>query len=352
MNMHRMPVVLGLVVVGMITAVPAGAAIVVDPISTPWIAGSGDVVNDTSLDIANDATAEIRPGASVTLTGSVTVGLRSDPGALSQLIASGGTVNAAALVVANKSEGDAYVELSGADITVANVNVGSSVSELAGVNSTIAMSDGSLDITAGSGTMKIGSTGSVNTTAPVIDWTQSGGDLTFMGKFIHLGTAPNVTATYTMSGGTFTQTRTGGWGMVVGGDGAGTFHVDGFWDVPGVDREIDFLGGGMKVAPSGTLKFSIHDAIGTTLINVGGVNAANMLGMVDMDLVGYTPTMGQTFDLIKGATDYGALALSAEDAAAWSLSTNGDVLQATYVVPEPVSMLLLGLGALALRRRR
>ncbi|MFW6155141.1 MAG: PEP-CTERM sorting domain-containing protein [Planctomycetota bacterium] len=353
MNTHRTPLVLGLVAVGMIAAAPAGADIIVNPSNTPWIADSGDVINDGTLEIAHDATAEIRPGATVTLTGAITVGQRNNPGTLSQLVASGGTFNAAALTVANKSEGDAYVELSGADVTVNNVNVGSSVAELAGVNSTLVLSDGSLDVTAGSGIMRIGATGAVNTTAPVIDWTQSGGDLTFMGKFIQIGLAPNVNAAYTMSGGTFTQTRTGGWGMVVGGDGTGTFHVDGFWDVPGVDREIDFLGGGMKVASSGTLKFSIHDANGTTLINVGGVSAANMLGTVDMNLAGYTPTMGQTFDLIKGATDYGALALAADDASAWSLGTNGDVLQATYLVPEPVTLVLLGLGAAgALRRRR
>ncbi len=352
MNSHSRRLFLGVMTITAITAAPAGADILVDPANTPWIVAGGDVVNDGSLDIVNDATAEIRPGAAVTLTGSLTVGQRNNAGTLSRLIASGGTISAGKLVVANKSEGDAYVELGGADVTVNSVTIGSSVSELAGVNSTLILSDGSLAVTGGSGILRIGATGTVNTTAPVIDWTQSGGDLTFMGKFIQLATAPNTTASYTLAGGTFTQTRTGGWGLTLGGDGTGVFHVDGFWDVPGVDREIDLRGGGMKVAAGSTLKFSIHDAAGTTLINVGGVDAGNMLGTVDLNLVGYTPTMGETFDLIKGATDYGALTLAADDASAWSLTTHGDVLQATYLVPELATMLLLGLGAAALRRRR
>ncbi|MFW6154164.1 MAG: PEP-CTERM sorting domain-containing protein [Planctomycetota bacterium] len=175
-----------------------------------------NVVNDGQLDIANDATAEIRPGATVTLTGAITVGQRNNAGTLSQLMASGGTVSASKLVVANKSEGDAYVELSGADVTVNNLNIGSSVAERAGVNSTLVLADGSLAITGGSGILR----------------------------------------------------------------------------------------------------------------------------------------MGETFDLIKGATDYGALTLGADDASAWSLTTNGDVLQATYLVPEPATLALVALGAAATLRRR
>ncbi|MFW6155140.1 MAG: hypothetical protein ACOC95_07990 [Planctomycetota bacterium] len=342
---HRIAA-LGLLVAVLIAA-PAGADIIVNPSNTPWIADSGDVINDGTLEIAHDATAEIRPGATVTLTGAITVGQRNNPGTLSQLVASGGTIVCAGFVASNKSEGDAYVELSGADVTVNSVTISSSVSELAGVNSTVVLSGGSLDITADTGILRIGATGSVNTTAPVIDWTQSGGDLTFMGKFIQIGTAPNVDATYTLSGGTFTQTRTGGWGLTVGGaagEGYGTFHVDGYWDVAGVDHEIDLLGGGTRVDAQGTLKFTIHDANGTAVIHVAGVDAANMLGTVDIDLDGYTPANGETFTLMQGATDYGSLTLAAEDADFWTLSTDGDALRATYVEPNQAPVLVQGPG--------
>ncbi|MFW6145804.1 MAG: hypothetical protein ACOC7R_00555 [Planctomycetota bacterium] len=334
---------------------PAPGAIVVDSSNTPWIQGAGDVVNDTGMEISNDATAEIRAGASVTLSGSLIVGQRTWSGRLSQLIASGGDLTTGWMNVCNKAMGDAYLKFSGATVQTGGMTIASAVAGKGGDSIDMLHSAGSVTVT-GNGELRIGSSYAAPTSTPVIQWTQTGGDFSYAGKWMQIGLLADNTATYTISGGTFLQSKSHGdfWGLQVGGsagEGTGTFHVDGWWDVPGVDKEIDLRGGGTRVGEQGTLKFSIHDANGTTLINVTDVDAANMLGTVDMDLVGYTPAMGETFDLITGAANYGSLTLAGDDADAWSLCTSGETLQATYLVPDPASLMLLALGAALMKRR-
>ncbi len=339
-----------------LAASPSAGDIIVDASNSPWIQGAGDVVNDTTMYIKNNGTAEIRAGASVTLSGSLTVGERTLSGQLSQLIASGGDLTTHWINVCNKSMGDAYLEFSGATVQVNGMTLASAVAGKGGDTIDILHSAGSVTI-AGNNELKIGSSYPAPESTPVVQWTQTGGALSYAGKWMQLGLLADNTATYTISGGTFLQSKSHGdyWGLQIGGStgaGTGTFHVDGWWDVAGVDKEIEWKGGGTRVGEQGTLKFSIYDANGTTLINVTDVDAANMLGTVDMDLVGYTPAMGDTFDLITGAADYGSLTLAADDADAWSLCTDGQTLQATYLVPEPASLMLLAVGAALMKRGR
>lgn len=115
---------------------------------------------------------------------------------------------------------------------------------------------------------------------------------------------------------------------------------------------------------SATLVFELFDGSGTSLIDVAGV--ADLDGaVIDIDLMGgYTPTFGQTFDLIAassfGATGSGTtqnvgngkgFSLAAEDIGVFRLDivsgVGGELFRAT-VVPEPALSVLLGSMALAL----
>jgi len=187
---------------------------------------------------------------------------------------------------------------------------------------------------------------------------QTGGDVTGTGR-VKIQTHTNGTGSYTISGGSFDITNTARYFDVglASGPGTGLLHVIGSGaTITNVMR--------LNMNATGTLKFTVQ---GPT---VSVINASNGLtvdagAVLDMELDGYTPVLGETFDLIQvtsGNVNAGLnLTLSPEDVGVWEVidPQGGQTLQVRYLlessqpIPEPGSaaLLLLG-GALGLRRRR
>lgn len=310
-------------------------------------------------DINGQGTFDIRPGADLLMSDSMRIGLGSDGDGT--LLMSGGDVN---------------ITGGGGDLTVGDVG-GTGFASITG--GTITAIDNYL----------VGGGGNSDGTV-----SQDGGDLMF-GNLVIVGGGPGSTGDYTMTGGSLTQLGENGFWignnaaatgsfdhqggtidanlMNVGNNGTGSYthsggalnvvtdltvaagsDANGTFTVRGSDGSItadNFLAG----AGTANLIFEIEDSTGTTLIDV--IDAADLSGMpVDIDLVGYVPSEGETFDLIAANSITGHT-LAAEDQATWNLSVDSvggrEILQATFI-PEPgtAMLALMGAGGLLIRRRR
>jgi T5SS/PEP-CTERM-associated repeat protein len=240
---------------------------------------------------------------------------------------------------------------------------------------------GTMNQTGGSATTNVVSVGRDGTGT----YNQSAGTLT--ANRVYLGDFDSSNGTHRISGGTVTiagsynvggalasnappdDVRAGDQGQALGANG--TLIVRG--SAATIDIAGDFLANPADKTRPGTantsnLVFEILDATGTSLVDV--VGQADLDGaVVDIDLVGFTPSLGATFPLVTaelfGATGTGTTqatgtgegyTLLAEDVGTWALQVvpggRGEVLQAVYQVPEPASLAVLAFGATALLRTR
>lgn len=141
--------------------------------------------------------------------------------------------------------------------------------------------------------------------------------------------------------------------MKLGGDDGGTGTPGlgfGRIRITGSQAALDVAGPGL-VIENGEVVFEIDDLAGPTAIDVADkLRIDTPAAVVDLDLLGVTPTLGQTFTLFT----YGVyednspattgLQLAAEDLGAWQLinDTAGKRIVAEYILaPEPTSMMLL-----------
>lgn len=317
--------------------------------------------------INGSGTFDIRPGAELTTGGSVRIGFGG--GSDGALLMSGGTVT---------------ITGGGSDLTIGDAGT------------TDARAVGTATISGGAITapdnMLIG--GGANADGVL---SQTGGDLAF-DNVVVVGGGPTSTGLYNIEGGSVTQLGSVGFlvgnngtatgtvnqsggtvnavNMNVGNNGTGQYtHTGGALNVTdaltvaansgsvgtfivrGSDPGGSITAGSFAAgAGDADLVFQIEDSSGTTLIDIAG--AANLEGaLIDLELLGYTPDAGETFNLLAASDITGNYSLAAGDEEMFDLSVASiggrELLQAT-VIPEPGTAVLavLGAGGLLIRRRR
>ncbi|NLX57827.1 MAG: PEP-CTERM sorting domain-containing protein [Phycisphaerae bacterium] len=179
------------------------------------------------------------------------------------------------------------------------------------------------------------------------DVTQTGGTVSWKANGVTVGVAGS--GIYTISGGELITTDDGTGAMMI--SAGSTFHVD------GAKAKIFVLN---KFRLVGTAIFTVHPD-GVSPLEVGGLNDSEQGGEIKMALApGFTPKQGALYTLID--TDHTPfhldalpITLSPENAGTWEFAVKeGDytVLQARYLLPEPATMAMLGLGMLGLMARR
>ena len=234
----------------------------------------------------------------------------------------------------------------------------------------------------------------------------SGGSLTVGNRDVYLGRNSGATGELTISGGTFTQV-TGNYAFYLGNYGTGIVNQtggDAVFDLlrigyrsTGDGGNIYTISGGtfqhnkymgiyndatFKVSGSGAESIRIMqlntsgegagsklavelDALGSTLIEVYGsgddpyTNGADLsyVTLLVDTLTGFNGALGDKYDILWSATNINTTGLSlvslSDIAFAWDVIdyNDGKLLQLT-VIPEPASMILLGVGCLILSSRR
>ncbi|MBB6441963.1 PEP-CTERM domain protein [Phycisphaera mikurensis] len=181
----------------------------------------------------------------------------------------------------------------------------------------------------------------------------SGGSLAADSAFV--GNNDNAVGDFVISGGTLTVTNNFAVAATSNFNLAATTANTGRLAVVGSDATIAI--GGFFVADTdrATLAFDV-DGGGISLVDVAS-DAFLSQATVDMGVAaGATPSLGDAFDLLTASSIDALPTLLAADASAWSLDLvsggNGQVLRATYLIPEPASAAVLAAGALLLASRR
>ena len=139
--------------------------------------------------------------------------------------------------------------------------------------------------------------------------------------------------------------------MNVGDDGVGDAKVN--------FGEVKLIGGGVTTSigaanmENGKLTYELTSPPSTLNI-VGNLDIGTV--EIDIDVTGAAPAVGTIYTLVDvGGTMTGAFTLATEDVGVWDLIHTYDGsgrVCAEYIVPEPMTMLILGGGLLALIRRR
>jgi len=224
-------------------------------------------------------------------------------------------------------------------------------------------------------------------------WTQNGGALTVNGATgIRLGLLSSGIGVFQQNSGTVTTSI-----ITMNDAGTGTYNLAGGtlnvadWNMSATGDTVSLTGGVLHTTGAGTIGFSVANN-GTTLspgasigvtditgsytqgstgrleielagLSVGEFDAisvsttASLDGYIDVALLGaYTPTPGDSWDILTAASGVTLGSLTYTTNYTGSLVDSGNTLRLTYV-PEPVTLGLLSLGGLAtimlrLRRKR
>jgi hypothetical protein len=143
-----------------------------------------------------------------------------------------------------------------------------------------------------------------------------------------------------------------GGNLLLGDDGAGD-GVPNWGEIKLVGSNVTTSVAGNGVFENGQLTFEL--ASPPSVLNITGDLTIGATVEIDIDITGAPPSLGTEYLLVDvGGTMTGTFTLAAEDVGQWTLThTTGGSGQvtATYV-PEPMTMLLVGGGLLALIRRR
>lgn len=320
----------------------------------------------------------------------------ASPGSTGAINQSGGTINAREGIVVAQRGTITYNHSSGAFngrfLSVADDGTGiynlsgNAITTLTGEYLLGVFANGNGTTNQSAGTLTAGGNARVGVDGIGVH-NQTGGTFSALNAF--LGDFDSSSGTHRVSGGTVTiagnysvggalasnappdATRTGTQGQAVGAVGnlivrgnAATINIGGnLLANPADNTRTDGPDNGA------TLTFEILNASGTSLINVVG-NGDLDGAIIDMALIGFTPTNGAVFNLVTaaqfGSTGTGTTqntgtgegyALAAGDAANWTLQVvpggNGEMLRAIYNVPEPTTLAALSaVATMVLRRRR